>query len=119
MNKILIISEGDFVIKAFAGRFPNYDINVIPPHQLPANAFEDKYNLVLVDVPAEVVQVIIEPLKKIHQFGTPIVVVTDSSLSKDVLTEVEPLTIFFVKPVDPEMVISLAGAYLDHSCNGL
>ena len=46
-------------------------------------------------------------------------VVTDSNLSKDVMAEVEPLTIFFVKPVDPEMVVSLAGAYLDHPCDGL
>ncbi len=119
MNKILIISEGDFVSKAFVRRFPKYNINVIPPHQLPLNAYEDKYNLVLVDVPAEIVPIMKEPLKMIHQFGTPVVVITDSNLSKDVMAEVEPLTIFFVKPVDPEMVVSLAGAYLDHSCDGI
>ena len=118
MNKILLIAEGDFVSGAFARRFPNCEVNVIAPHKLTTNAYEDKYNLVLVDVPSEVVTVIKEPLKIIHRIGTPVVVVTDAHLSKDALAEMEPLTIF-VKPVDPEMVVSLAGAYLDHQRCGL
>ena len=116
MRKVLVVSNGTFVSSTFAQRFPNHEIKVTTPHQLPATAHEDKYNLIVLDVPSGEILTIKETLIMMCQkFRTPIVAVTDSfadvsALSTE-LAEAGPFPIL-VKPVDAEMVVSLGEAFM-------
>ncbi|MBF0505738.1 MAG: hypothetical protein HQL09_02780 [Nitrospirae bacterium] len=115
MKEVVIVSRGSFVSSTFIRRFPNCDINIIPHYRLQRNAYEDKYNLIVPYVSSEEIPAIQEPLKMMCQkLMPPIVAVTDSfvGVSKE-LAELGLFTIF-VKPVDAETIVSLAGAYCEN-----